>query len=105
MLFKNKLVSDLKTPKALPMGSKEFDEWSDRIIVQAEIMGVDGDSQRAALAAMLMQLPPTEDFKEDLFFIKSIRKAAVNQVAQAKHKEIYDRRKAKDAAPDVLEKA
>lgn len=66
--------------RPLPLGRKEFEEWSDRIISGALIQA-DVRSQKFVLADVLLHLGPTEDHKEDAYFIHTLRKMAVNQVA------------------------
>jgi len=83
------LVAALNAKQPLPTGMAAFDAWAERIIANSSLPA-DPDSQKFALATMLMHLGPTEDWKEDSYFIKSLRKAAVNQVAHAKMSEIRD---------------
>ena len=66
--------------KPLPIGKSEFFTWSDRIIEGAAVEA-DKESQRFALAGMLMQLAPTEAFKEDAYFMLALRTSAVKQTA------------------------
>lgn len=80
---KKTVIQQMNEPRPLPMGQKEFVEWSDRIISGALIPCDDRDSLVSALAAMLMQLGPTESHKPDAYFIHSLRKAAANEVAHA----------------------
>jgi hypothetical protein len=80
--------------RPLPMGRQEFEEWSDRIISGA-LLTADIDSQKFTLANLLLHLGPTESHKEDAFFIHSLRKFAVNQVADAIRIEIRDKAKAR----------
>lgn len=105
-------------PRPLPMGRKEFEEWSDRIISGALVPGPNGkvyqmaglsawdpdseyskhiDSQKFTLASMIMHLGPTESHKPDAFFIHSLRKAAVNEVAHAIGLELQSKSKARAA--------
>lgn len=97
--------------RPLPMGRAEFEEWSERIISGALIpVGKeDGellyDSQKFALANMLMHLGPTESHKADAFFIHSLRKFAVNQVADTVRKELHAKAKARTEAEEVAKKA
>ena len=79
------------------MGQKEFLEWSNRIISGALIPTEDRDSQVAILAGMLMQLGPTESHKPDAFFIHSLRKYAVNEVAHANFQSIKKAKEKKNA--------
>ena len=80
---KGVILTQMEEPRPLPMGMKEFEEWSTRIISGALIPTEDETSLKAALAAMLMALGPTEDHKPDSFFIHSLRKAAANEVAHS----------------------
>ncbi len=81
--------------RALPLGKAEFDSWSDRIIAGAAIDGSGEDpeafktSQRFVLANMIMQLGPTESHKPDAHFIHSLRKVAINQIAEAVRQEHF----------------
>lgn len=108
--FKPKTVNDAKTsskavigqmnePRPLPMGQKEFVEWTDRIISGALIPCDDRESLVGALSAMLMNLGPTESHKPDAFFIHSLRKAATNQVAHANFQAIKKRKEEKAVEP------
>ena len=91
--FKKKSIKSLLTEKRpLPIGMAEFDEWSDRII-SGTCLPATSQSQKFALAEMIMHLPPTDDCMDDLFFIKKLRKGAVNQIAYAKMESIRDAEK------------
>lgn len=89
------ILQQMNEPRPLPMGQKEFIEWTDRIISGALIPCDDRESLVAALAAMLMQLGSTESHKPDAYFIHSLRKAAVNEVANANWQQIKKRKEAK----------
>lgn len=71
----------------LPIGVIEFNEWSNRIISGAMVKA-NIESQKFALAGMLLQLGSKEIFKEDGFFITQLRKAATDQTAQYIMKDI-----------------
>src|ERR1035438_8208296 len=88
MMFRKK--NPLLERQPLPMGRKQFDDWSDRIISIANIVA-DTDSQKFALADMLLHLGPTESHKEDAHFVHYLRKVAVNQVADAMRNEIREK--------------
>lgn len=114
---KEVILDQMNEPRALPMGKAEFISWSDRIISGALIPNEKGltaldsdtlweghhrwqifvDSQRFALANLLLHLGPTESHKPDAFFIHSLRKFAVNQVADAVRVELRDAAKARTA--------
>jgi hypothetical protein len=81
-------------PRPLPLGRAEFDIWAERIISGA-LLDADKESMRFSLANMLLHLGPTESHKPDAFFIHSLRKFAVNQVADAVAREIRDATKAR----------
>jgi len=80
----------------LPIGRKEFEYWSDRII-EAAVIEAEKDSLKFSLAAMLMHLGPTEAFKEDAFFVLQLRKAAVNQTAHSIMQELKEAKEKKQA--------
>lgn len=92
------ILSQMGEPRPLPMGRTEFYEWSDRIISGA-LVSADVKSQQYCLANLLLHLGPTEDHKPDAFFIHSLRKFAVNQVADEIRKELYAERKSQDKEP------
>lgn len=91
----NEIVSQLNERRPLPVGMTEFNEWADRIISGA-LIDVERDSQLYALATMIMQLGPHESHKEDAYFIHGLRKSAANQIADAKRRELYAVKKAKE---------
>lgn len=114
------IIDQMNTPRPLPMGRQEFVEWSDRIISGAMIPDSAGtvfqiaamepqdeesaykihyESQQFALANMLMHLGPVESHKPDAFFIHSLRKFAVNQVADTIRKELHEQAKARTFNP------
>lgn len=86
------ITAQLNEKRPLPIGMTEFETWSDRII--SGTMLPDNmqmkDSQKFALADMLLHLGPTVDSECDAYFIKSLRKYAVNQIADAKRKALYE---------------
>ena len=88
------MLKKMQQNQPLPLGMAEFEVWSNRIIAAAMI-GADIDSQKFALADMILHLGATEDHKPDAFFIKMLRKVAVNQIADAKRKQIRDIAKAR----------
>lgn len=94
------IIDQLNEPRALPMGRSEFDSWSARIIGGA-LVSADHSSQRYVLANMLLHLGPTESHKPDAHFIHSLRKYAVNQVADEIRKEIFAETKARTAAEEA----
>lgn len=103
---KDAIVDQMLEARPLPMGRKEFEEWSERIISGAILPGGAEDpqvfleTQKFALANMLMHLGPTESHKPDAFFIHSLRKFAINQVADTIRKELHEAAKARTAAAE-----
>lgn len=89
------IKTQLIEARPLPMGRQEFEEWSDRIISGA-LVNADTLSLKYALANLLLHLGPTESHKPDAFFIHSLRKFAVNQVADTIRREIFEARKGKE---------
>lgn len=90
---KTAILDQMQERRPLPLGVKEFEEWSDRIISGACIPGATPESQKFALADMILHLGPTESHKEDAYFIHCLRKYAVNQVADEMRKRIRDQAK------------
>lgn len=91
-------VGDMKEDrlerKQLPIGRTQFMEWSDRIIEGAAVEA-DKESLRWSLAGMLMQISPTEAFREDAYFMLALRTAAVKQTAHLMAEEIKSAHEAK----------
>ena len=67
--------------KPLPMNLPQFNEWSERIIKQANLPTSNLETQRFALAAMIAQTNPTEFFRPDEYYVNCLRKAASDQLA------------------------
>lgn len=67
-------------PRRLPVGMTEFETWSDRIIDATGPLA-ERDSMKFALATQIMHLAPQRSSVPDRYFIRSLRKAAANQVA------------------------
>lgn len=105
---KEVIVDQMLEPRPLPMGRSEFESWSDRIIAGALLNGgadcpeVFIESQKWALANMIMHIGPTESHKPDAHFIHGLRVNAVKLVAHemfGEYKALEDiRKKAKRAA-------
>lgn len=67
-------------PRRLPVGMSEFEAWSGRIIALSGQFA-DSDSMKFALASNVMHLGAQKSSIPDQYFIRSMRKAAANQVA------------------------
>jgi hypothetical protein len=80
---KQTILQQMNELRPLPMGMKEFDEWSDRILSGAMIPSDNRESLKAVLSSMILALGHTEDHKPDAYFIHLLRKAAANEVASA----------------------
>lgn len=74
-------------PSSVPTSVPEFKEWSDSII---ELVGpmADVDSMKFALASQLIHLGPQSSSKPKQYFVRSLRKAAANQVSSYFFQEI-----------------
>lgn len=81
------IIDQMNEARPLPIGMAEFEEWSDRII-SGTLLPAEPESQKFALASMLVNLSPTTDHESDGYFIKSLRKSAINQIAVAKMNDI-----------------
>lgn len=77
---KSVISAQLDELRPLPIGRDQFMEWSERIISGA-LVDADSDSQRFALASMVLQLGPNDAFKADRHFVSQLRKVAANQTA------------------------
>lgn len=97
------IIDQMNEPRPLPMGKAEFEEWCSRIISGALLPGgkedyaIFYDSQKFALANAILHLGPTESHKPDAFFIHSLRKFAINQVADTIRVELREQAKARTA--------
>lgn len=92
---------DPSRKRALPVGVTEFHEWSDQIILGACLMAT-AESQKFALANMLLSLPATTAHESDAYFIACLRKTAVNQVAEFIREDTRSKAKARLAAAEEL---
>lgn len=102
------IAGQLLESRPLPMGREEFHEWADRIIAGAVIPCDPNanyqhfiDSQKFCLANLIMHLGPTESHKPDAFFIHSLRKFAVNEVANAMRNELKMAQTARSSEEDA----
>lgn len=89
---RNLLIEYLNEPRPLPLGRKEFEEWSDEIIRLAEIPSVNLPlsirSWKFALAEMVLHVKPTQSFESFAHFVHCLRKGAANEVAHKIFKEL-----------------
>lgn len=108
---KDVIIDQMLEPRPLPMGRKDFEDWSDRILSGALIPGGEADPEtfqmclKSALANMIIHLGPTESHKPDAFFIHQLRKSACNQVAFTVFQELQPIVKARTAAKEAALKA
>ena len=98
------ITRQMNEMRPLPLGRQEFDDWAERIIAGA-MNPASHETQKAALAQMILHLGPTESHKQDAYFIHSLRKAAANQVAHAVWVEIEQKIKAEKEAEEAKKKA
>lgn len=97
-------LKELQELRPLPMGRKEFEIWSRRIIRIADVPGLTIESAQFALSEMLLHVKPTVCFESDGYFVNCLRKGAVNEVAHAVFQELKKARieKAKQEQPVKL---
>ncbi len=88
--------------RPLPIGIPQFLEWSDRIIAGA-MVEANHDDQRYALANEILHLKPTEDHKDDAYWIHILRKLAVNQTADGWRQAYFKEKKARLAAEETAQ--
>jgi hypothetical protein len=100
---KEELLKEMTEKRPLPVGMAEFEVWSERIISGA-CLPATKESLQFVLSDMILHLAPSEAFKEDGYFINSLRKFACNEVAVAKRKQLYEDKQARQAA-EALEQA
>lgn len=96
------MLKELKEQRPLPLGRKEFDYWSDRIIGLASINGATVESQKFALAEMILHVKPTQSFESYGYFVHQLRKGAANQVAHTVFTELKEKRNARANEEKVL---
>jgi hypothetical protein len=110
---KSVISQQLDELRPLPIGRDQFMEWSERIISGA-LVDADSDSQRFALASMVLQMGPNDAFRADKHFVSQLRKVAANQTAHTMAQEFklaaqkrFEDEKASllNAVPDVTVKA
>lgn len=91
-------------PRRLPVGMTEFDKFADRIIrLSGEF--ADRDSMKFAIASQVIHLGPQKAYVADRFFIKSMVKAAANQVASQAFQDIKQKQDAARKAAEEKAKA
>lgn len=105
------IISQMNEKRELPMGRTAFYEWTNRLIngamipIDPEFKEQGVASQQFALGSMLMNLSPQTDYESDAYFIKSLRKNVINQVAHSIMEEIRNDAKARLAAAEEAKKA
>lgn len=83
----------------LPVGIKQFEEFSERIIKKSGAFA-DRDSMLFAIASILIHADASKGSLPDSYFIGRLRKSAANQVASQVFQEVKQRQaeKAKQEA-------
>lgn len=67
--------------RALPLNVPQFTEWSSRIIEAACLPTKNLETQKFALAGMILQTAPHDFMRPDEYYINLLRKAAADQLA------------------------
>lgn len=76
-------------PTKLPQGMTEFHLWADSVI---ELAGLpNNDSTKFSVATMILHLPPTDAYKAKEYFVRSLIKAAANQIAHGTMTELKEK--------------
>ena len=98
---KELILDQLSEQRPLPMGVAEFHVWADRIVAGAMVTAT-AESQKFALAEMIMHMDPTKDHCDDGYFIKKLRKSAANQIAHFMMTTLHTQEKARLAAEEAV---
>lgn len=90
-------------PTPLPVGLTEFHAWADSII---ELSGkfADEDSMKWALASQVIHLGPQKSKVAKNFFVRSLRKAAANQIASQVFQDVKIKQQAAQAEAEATAK-
>lgn len=92
-------------PQRLPVGVTEFEAWADNIIALSGKFA-DTESMKFALSSQILHLPAQSSSVPPQYFIRSMRKAAANQVASQVFQDIKIRQQeAAKAAVEAAKKA
>ena len=67
-------------PTKLPVGMTEFNSWVSDVIKLTGPMAAE-DSMKYAVCSNIIHLPHTKAYVPKQFFVRTLRKAAANQVA------------------------
>lgn len=88
----NYIMKTIKTvlsyfPSKLPTGVTAFHAYADEVI---ELTGpiADVDSLKWAIANQIIHLPPQTSYKPKQYFVRSLMKAAANQIASSVFQDI-----------------
>jgi len=98
-LMIKRLASYLPSP--LPVGMSEFNKWSDDIISLSGKFA-DVDSMKFALASQIMHLGAQQAYVPKNYFVKSMRKAAANQVASQAFQDIKNKQQEATKAAELV---
>ncbi len=106
MFWRNKTAIDTafgptEVNRQLPKTLPEFEEWSNRIIKIANLPTSNTDTQKFALAGMLLQCRPETSAKSDIFFANNLRKAATDQLANQVIDDLRAKRQARIEAEKI----
>jgi hypothetical protein len=102
--LKQQLIDMCELKRPLPVGVTEFHAWSDRIIAAAGLTATP-ESQKFALANIIINLGQTIAFESDEHFINCLRKSAANQVADHIRTEVREAAKLRLAKLEEQNKA
>lgn len=83
-------------PSRLPVGMTEFDKWAKSVIEMSPLPY--NDSTVFSLATMVLHLPATTNYKSKEYFIRSLHKAAANQIAAGVMQDLKEKQRAAQEA-------
>src|SRR5580692_1223711 len=87
----------------LPMNVPQFNEWANRIIEKAKLPTKDIETQKFALAGMILQSSPEAFERPDEYYVNLLKKAASDQLATAIIQELQAQRRKRIEASQKLE--
>jgi hypothetical protein len=98
----NDTPSSIEVNKPLPRTLPEFDAWSDKIIKMANLPTSNTETQKFALAGMLLELRPETSSKSEIFFANKLKKAATDQLATQVIQDLRAKKQARIEAEKVI---
>lgn len=100
-----KLLKLIKSyfPSNLPVGMTQFEQFANDIVMLAGPLA-DENSMKYVIASIILNLGPNTSKISKQYFVRSMRKAAANQIAGQVFTNIKEAQKAEELAKQQLEK-